>query len=174
MQDPVFSNAEELRANNLMWSQELDAKMKRWEARHGTYEDIQREIKGQELKMRTCPLCAQVCKTQHHMDYRHRNSEACKKRVATQRGGLYIPKTHEKVTCECGYRLFRINLYKHKQGTLHQNNLQRKMGFVCDLCSYTAKGTRPKRDFEKHCLGKKHLLKISRLTARKPTCTFTQ
>ena len=169
MNDPTFGDVEELRTNSLVWSQELDAKMKRWEAKHGTYEEMQRSFKAQELGMRTCPVCSQVCKTQHHMDYRHRNSEACKKRVATQRGCLYIPKSHEMVTCSCGYRLFRVNLERHKQGDLHKNNLQRKAGFVCNLCNYIAKGSRPKRDFEKHCLGKRHLLKIARLTARQPT-----
>ena len=171
MQDPVFSDRKALRANELESSRELDAKMKRWEAKYGTYEDLQRQYEAQKLKKRTCPDGGEVCKTEWHMDHRHRGSEACKKRVAAQKGCEYVPKSHERVTCTCGCELFRINLKKHKQGDAHKNRMQRKAGFVCDLCGYLAKGKRQKRDFEKHCLGKKHIRLIAR---RIPTNSVTQ
>ena len=156
--DPAFVHASE---NWGAFRDELDSRLARFEAKHGSLADLENEYQAQLLKARTCPECSYVCKTQHHMDYRHRNSKVCLKRIAEQLGEEFVLPSRQRVTCVCGTQLFRCNMAKHLTGNLHINEMCKKNGFLCDLCGKTFNGKRPKRDYEAHCKGKKHKQRLA-------------
>ena len=121
--DPAFVHASE---NWGAFREELDSRLARFEAKHGSLADLENEYQAQLLRARTCPECSFVCKTQHHMLYRHQNSQVCMRRVAEQLGKEFILPSRQRVTCECGIIVFKGNLEKHQQGVLHKNELAKK------------------------------------------------
>ena len=154
--DPAFADAGE---NWTQFRDELEARMARFEARNGTLGDLETQYQNQLLKARTCPECNFCAKTQWHMDYRHRGSKVCMRRVAEQLGKELMLPSRQRVDCVCGLTVFRCNLDKHQQGDLHKNKLEKKNGFHCQLCDKSFKGKRPKKAYDAHCkLSKKHLL----------------
>ena len=158
IRDSTFSDA---KYNFVSFSNELDAKMKRFEAKFGTLADLDRQYQQQLIDMRTCPDCHLLCKTQWHMEHRPRKSKVCQKRIAIQNGEKFVPEARERLTCECGLQLLKCNLEKHLQGKLHKNNMKKRNGWFCELCAVQFDGKRPKRDYYAHCKGKKHLKKLA-------------
>ena len=156
--DPAFVHASE---NWGAFREELDSRLARFEAKHGSLADLENEYQAQLLRARTCPECSFVCKTQHHMLYRHQNSQVCMRRVAEQLGKEFILPSRQRVTCECGIIVFKGNLEKHQQGVLHKNELAKKNGYHCELCGKVFKGKRPKKSFDAHQHSKKHKRRLA-------------
>ena len=111
----------------------------------------------QLLGMRSCPECKLICKTQWHMEYRHRGSNVCKERVASQNDETFVADAKKRVVCECKIEVFQCNLAKHKQGVLHQNMMAKLNGYFCKPCGKKFSGRRPKVCYKQHCKSKKHL-----------------
>mgnify|MGYP000563073645 CR=1 FL=1 len=165
IKDPAFADAKQ---NYMTFQNELDDRVKRLETCWGTLAEMDAEYEASLLRLRTCPECGLVCKTMHHMEYVHRDSKKCRTRKAENEGTVYVPPVppgKERVTCECGLELFRENLNRHRQGSLHQGNMALKKGaYFCKVCKKNfSKNKRPKRDYDEHCKGKKHLVRISQI-----------
>ena len=133
-----------------------------------SYSELQEEYRKLVIKNRTCDLCGFESRTLWHLDNRHRKSNGCKKRQAANKGILYISEAifaaNRIVTCECGYKIRNKNLLKHIQGAFHKNNLAKKCGYRCDPCGKVFGGKRPKKNYDQHCRGKRHLKKLSQST----------
>ena len=141
---------------------EMRSRVARFEKKYGSLADLENEFEAQMLRMKTCPDCSFVCKTMWHMENRHQGSIPCKKRIAEARGEEFTPPGKERVVCECGDELFRCNMEKHLGGDIHKNHMANKRGYRCDVCDVSFTGnTRPKRDLQQHCRGKKHLRRIA-------------
>ena len=156
--DPAFQHASE---NWGAFRDELDERMRRFEARNGTLAYLDALFQKQMLQARTCPECSFVCKTQHHMEYRHKNSTVCLRRIAEQLGKEYIAPARQRITCECGITVFKCNMEKHLRQSFHKNEMAKKNGYYCEFCQKAFKGKRPRRDFNAHCKGKKHLKRVA-------------
>ena len=153
IKDPAFVDA------LLHWkafSDELNERM----SRKPSIASLDKEYEEQVLRMRTCPDCQQVCKNQWLMEYKHRGSKPCLERIATLNGETFVAKGRERIVCGCGFGLFRENLKRHQQGSLHKNKLARLQGFYCKPCDKAFSGKRPKLCYDQHCKGKKHLKRL--------------
>ena len=115
---------EESKRNWEEFRSELDARL----SRLPTLAELEKEYEAQCKRSRTCPECGFVCSTQHHMEYRHRDSSVCKKRQFEQRGIVFVPEGRNRVVCECGVGVFQCNLQKHLGGDFHKNKLMLKTG----------------------------------------------
>jgi len=148
---PTREESIEAQRNAKIWGDEIEARGKRYEEKHGTWSEMQSRFEAQMLSFRTCDLCRSVCRSLFHLDNKHRGSRECEKQQAENNGVVFVPPGKRLVVCECGTRLFAENLYRHQQTDSHKKRLKPKNGLTCKICSIKFDGKRPLRDYKVHC-----------------------
>ena len=144
----------------------MTCRVRRMEERYGTWSELQNQLRAQELRMRTCPLCGKECDTQYNMEYKHKGSNPCIKTQHEQcTGTVWIPPAKRKVVCVCRVSVCAGNLFNHQQTDSHRNRLKPTTKVFCEVCKIPFNGMRPERDFKAHCLKRRHREKVAALNS---------
>jgi len=122
-------------------------------------EEAEENVRLWKKRESTCKLCGSVLKSPAHME-QHKDSLACRKKQAANKGETYTPENQRPVHCEvCNKSVQKKYWDGHLQSHGHRKNVIISQGdaYKCTICNKQNKGQRAKRGFRDHMCSKSHL-----------------
>ena len=128
--------------------------------------DINAEIERQDTISRTCKACGLIC-SNYDNKARHHNSDACRRRIASQRGVVFVPESKMPKYCiQCRQNVQLQSWKRHLVSKKHRDNESSAVEhkWFCPLCDKNFNTRkRPMRCFRNHVLHNKQHLRLCKL-----------